>query len=151
MKRLIIIVLASLPIGAAAQNRAIENMAQKYADRDGFFTTVVKGDLTQSVSGDLEIEGMDISNIIKDITSIIVVRAEKPDREFAREVSAAVAEGYSTVMSVSSEGQRVRFMLAEDATSSDNEFVIAITGPETNLIVSIVGDYTLGKVTKQKE
>lgn len=151
MKRLIIILLALIPIGAAAQNRAIEALAQKYADRDGFHTTVVKGDLTSGFAGSLDISNVDITNIIKDIRSIIVVRADGPDREFAREVSEAVATGYDTVLSTSSEGERVRFLLSEGATSRDNEFVIAISGPKTNLVVSIVGDYTLGKVTKTDE
>ncbi len=151
MKRLIVILLAVVPLGAAAQNRAIEAMAKKYADRDGFSTTVVKGDLSKGFAGSLNIESVDISNIIKDIVSIIVIRSDSSDEEFAREAADAVAKGYSTVMSFSSEGERVRFLLSDEATGSDNEFVIVIMGKETNLVVSIVGDYKLGKVTKQEE
>ena len=146
------ILLALVPLGAAAQNRAIEALAQKYADRDGFSTTVVKGELSSGIAaGSLNFENLDISNIIKDISTIIVVRAEKPDREFTREVDSAVATGYATVMSVSSGKERVRFLLSEKTSAKrQNEFVIAISGDKTNLVVSITGNYTLGKVTKQK-
>lgn len=150
MKRFILTLLAVVPLGAAAQNRAIEAMAQKYADREGYSTTVVKGDLSKGFAGSLNIESVDISNIIKDIKSIIVIRAERADENFAREVADAVAEGYSTVMSASSGGERVRFLLSEAAKERENEFVITITGREANLVVSIVGNYTLGKVTRQE-
>ena len=134
-------------IAIRAQNRAIEALAGRYADRDGFSTTVIKGNLSNDFAGSVNIEGVDISNIIKNISSIIVVRSERPDEDFIREVNGAVASGYSTVLSSSSDGARVRFLLAENS-GDKNEFVIAITGRETNLVVSIVGDYTLGKVTK---
>jgi hypothetical protein len=150
MKRLIIILLAIVPIGAAAQNRAIEALAEKYTDRDGFSTTVIKGNLSNGFAGSLDIEGVDISNIIRNISSIIVVRSETPDEEFTREVKRAVTNGYSTVLSSNSDGEQVRFLLSEPTDGRKNEFVIAITGRETNLIVSIVGDYTLGEINKDK-
>jgi hypothetical protein len=147
MKRLLIAFLALAPLGTAAQNRAIEQIAAKYADRDGFSTTVVKGDISTGFVGSLNIESVDISNIIKDISSIVVVRATRPDDEFTRDLNRAVAEGYDTVLSSSSDGDRVRFLLAE-GPDRKSEFVIAITGETTNILVSIVGDYTLGKVSK---
>ncbi len=152
MKRYIIILLMFVPLWASAQNRTIEALAKKYSDRDGFSTTVIKGDLglSNGFAGSLNIENVDISNLIKDISSIIVVRAEEPDGEFAREVGRAVETGYSTILSSSTGGERVRFLLSENDKGSNNEFVIVITGKETNLVVSIVGDYTLGKVTRQE-
>jgi hypothetical protein len=149
MKRLIITLLAFVPLGAAAQSRAIEALATKYADREGFSTTVVKGDISTGFVGSLTIESVDISNIIKDISSIIVIRSTRPDEEFTRAVNRAVAEGYSTVLSSSSGGEHVRFLLSEDR-DRENEFVIAISGDTTNILVSIVGNYTLGKVSKPK-
>ncbi len=150
MRRYILILLAIIPLGAAAQNKAIEALAKKYADRDGFSTTVVKGDLSSGFAGSIDLDNLDISNIIKDISTIIVVRAHKPDPVFTREVNNAVATGYATVMSASSEGERVRFLLSEKPSAkSKNEFVITISGKKTNLVVSITGNYKLGKVTKQ--
>ncbi len=148
MKRFIIILLALVPLGAAAQNSQIEAMAEKYADRDGFSTTVVKGKISSGFAGSLNIENVDISNIIKDISSIIVIRADRPVEEFTREVERAVVEGYSTVLSSNADGERVRFLLSEADGGRHSEFVIVILGPKTNLLVSIVGDYTLGRVTK---
>lgn len=157
MRRFIILFLTIVPLGAAAQSRAIEALAEKYADRNGFTTTVVKGDLSRGFVGSLDIESVDISNILKDISSIIVVRASRPDDNFTRDVNEAVARGYSTVVSSTDGEDRVRFLLSENPVaaavagagegSNRKEFVIAITGVTTNIVVSIVGDYTLGKVT----
>jgi hypothetical protein len=136
---------------AAAQNRAITSLAKKYADREGFSTTVVKGDISSGFAGSLDVEGVDISNIIRDISSIVVIRSESPDANFAREVERAVSEGYSTMLSASSEGEKVRFLLSDSRSEAGNEFVIVILGPETNLLVSIVGDYKLGKMSRVTE
>jgi hypothetical protein len=99
---------------------------------------------------------------MRDISSIIVIRSDQPDAEFISEVNAAVAQGYTTILSSSSEGDWVRFLLAEgrgsgssdggsgSSGSDKSEFVIAITGTKTNLLVSIVGNYTLGGVTKDE-
>ncbi len=149
MRQFVILLLALIPLGAAAQNRAIEELAGRYADRDGFSTTVVKGDLSRGFAGSLNLENVDISNILKDISSIVVVRASRPDEEFTREIDRAVGSGYSTVMSSTDGGDRVRFLLSQNGNNGNRkEFVIVITGRTTNLVVSIVGDYTLGKVTK---
>ncbi len=131
----------------AGQNRAIEALAEKYADHEGFSTTVVKGDLSSRFAGSLDIENVDISNILKDISSIIVIRSSSPDAEFTREVNDAVSRGYSTVLSSTDGDDRVRFLLSENGGGGGDrkEFVIFITGRSTNLVVSIVGDYTLGR------
>ncbi len=148
-KRLLLSIAAAvIALGASAQNKAIEALAKKYSDRDGFSTTVVKGAISTGIAGSLNIESVDISNFIKDISSIIVIRAEKPDKDFSNEVNSAVAQGYTTILSSSTDGEHVRFLLSENAGGRKNEFVIVIFGKETNLLVSIVGNYTLKKVSK---
>ncbi len=148
-----------------AKNEAIEALAGKYAQRDGFSTTVIKGDLSRGLAGSLDIESLDISNILRDISSIVVVRSQRPDSVFTREVSEAVSRGYSTVLSSNDGDDRVRFLLSESCDEGEEgsegregregreggksgdrkEFVILITGSRTNMVVSIVGDYTPGK------
>ena len=56
MRRLIIILLTLVPLGASAQSRAIEALAEKYANRDGFSTTLIKGNLSKGFAGSLNIE-----------------------------------------------------------------------------------------------
>lgn len=156
MKKIIIILSVLVPVAVAAQNRAIEELAAKYADREGFSTTVIKGVLSGGASGAVKIEGVDISKIVKDISSITIVSSDGPDDEFSRDVKSAVQRGgYSTVMSSSSDGERIEFLLSDVPPGGDgkkrNEFVITILGRDENLIVSIVGNYSLGKVAKTDE
>jgi len=152
MKRICITLLAALlPLAAAAQNRAIEALAQKYSGREGFSTTVLKGRLTNDLSGMLALESVDISNIMRDVSSIVVVRAERADDGFARDVrGAAAATGYSTVLSQSSDGEQISFLISERASGRKNEFVIVILGAKTNMLVSIVGNYTLKRIDKAR-
>ncbi len=147
-KLLLSIVAAAVSLGAAAQNKTIELLARRYADRDGFSTTVIKGEVTGGVSGWLDIEAVDISNLINDISAIVVVRSDEPNAEFSRDVNNAVSTGYSTIISTSTDGEQVRFLLSDNDKGRKNEFVIVILGSDTNLLVSIVGNYKLKKVSK---
>jgi hypothetical protein len=147
MKRFLTLLLVLVPLGASAQNKAIDALAKKYADRDGFSTSVIKGDLSAAFAGSINIEGVDIANIIANMSSIVLIRSTTPSEEFTRDVNHAISEGYSPLLSSSSNGDQVRFLLAEN-DDNKNEFVIVILGNTTNLLMSIVGDYTLGKVSK---
>jgi hypothetical protein len=140
---------ALLPVAAASQNRAIEALAEKYSGREGFTTTVLKGRITSDVSRTLDIRSVDISSIMKDISAIVVVSAEKPDAEFERDARAAAAStGYTTVLSQSSRGQQVSFLVSENGRGRRNEFVIIILGNDTNMLLSLVGDYKLTQIDK---
>jgi len=148
---LITLTVALLPLAAAAQHRDIEALAQKYSGREGFSTTVVKGRVTRELSRTLDIESVDISGIMRDISSIVAVRAERADAEFARDVrAAATATGYATVLSQSSDGEQISFLVSDHAGGRRNEFVIVVLGRETNMLVSIVGDYTLKQINKSR-
>ncbi len=147
MRRIIIILLALIPLGAAAQNRVIEELAIKYSDRDGFSTTVIKGKLSSGYAGSMGIQGVDISNIMNNITAIIIIRSDYRNDEFILDVNRAIeAISYTTVMSSSGGGESTRLLLFENEVDK-SEFVIAITG-SSNILMSITGDYTLGKVIK---
>ncbi len=147
MRRIIIILLALIPLGAAAQNRVIEELAIKYSDRDGFSTTVIKGKLSSGYAGSMSIQGVDISNIMNNITAIIIIRSDYRNDEFILDVNRAIeAISYTTVMSSSGGGESTRLLLFENEVDK-SEFVIAITG-SSNILMSITGDYTLGKVIK---
>lgn len=146
--------LAALPSSAIAQNKAIAELAGKYSDRDGFSTTVIKGEISSGMGNSLQVQDVDISKIMSDISSIIIITADKADRQFSDDVKSAVAAGgYSTIMSVSADGQLIKFMLASvppenKKQAPKNEFVIMILGKEDNMLVSIVGNYKAKQVSK---
>jgi len=154
MKRVYITLFAALllsPLAAGAQNRAIEALARKYSGREGFSTTVVKGSITRDLSHMLDIESVDISGVMRDISSIVVVRSERPDEAFARDVrEAAASTGYSTVLSQSAEGQQISFLVSEGGRGRRSEFVIVVLGADNNILVSIVGDYKLKQIDKTR-
>ncbi len=154
MKRFLILTLSilALPMLAGAQSKAIKDLAAKYSDRDGFTTVSLTGEMAKMLSGSnkgMDMLGqMDISNVMSDISSIIMITAENPTAEFREDVRKAVAEGnYSTIMSVSDGGQSIKFLLSKDQTtgkggSKENEFVMVILGGgDSGLLISIVGVY----------
>lgn len=142
---------------AAAQSRAIEELAEKYSDREGFTTTVIKGELLNGMDSSMQMQNVDISKIMNDITSLIVITSDKPDKQFAEDAKAAVAaSGYSTIMSVSADGETIKFLLGNIAeegnkTGAKNEFVIMVLGKDDNTLVSIVGNYKAKQVSKTND
>ncbi len=150
-KYIIFLTICLLPLFAGAQNRAIEQLAEKYSGRDGFSSTVIKGRLASGFNGSIRIQDVDISNIIKEISSIILVSSDAPDEEFSRDVALALeTEEYATVASTSSDGEQIRFLLATLPEAKNgrkqSEFVIAVSGAEENLLVSVVGEYVVAEV-----
>ncbi len=154
---IIVLALAALPSLAFAQNKAIEELAGQYSDRDGFSTTVIKGEISTSLGESLQVQNLDISKIMNDISSIIIVKADNADKQFSDDVKSAVAAGnYSTVMSMSADGQTIKFLVAEipeenKKQSPKSEFVIMILGKEDNMLVSIVGNYKVKQISKTDE
>ncbi len=154
MRMIILLALAALPSLAAAQNKAIADLAEKYSDREGFSTTVIKGEIPSGMGNSMQVEGVDISKIMSDIVSITIITSDKADKQFSDDVKSAVAAGgYSTIMSVSADGELIKFLLGSVPSENKkdppkNEFVIMILGKEDNMLVSIVGNYKAKQVTK---
>lgn len=155
-KTIILLALAACSLTVAAQNRTVQSLADKYCDREGFSTTVIQGYIDTGNKGSIYMQGIDVSNIMKDIASIIIVSSDKPDPEFSADVKEVIAaDGYSIVMSESANGEMIKFLLktlpSGGGKSPANEFVIIVLGSDTNMVTSIVGNYKVKKISKTQE
>jgi hypothetical protein len=160
MKRTILIglLLAVMPLVSQAQNKAIAQLADKYSNREGFSVVTLQGKMTNvATKGIVDMGGVDISSLMDNISSLIVITSEEPSEEFRSDVRSAIALGnYSTLMSVSEDGQTIKFLLSAvesdgDGASGKNEFVMMIFDEDEDTLISIVGNYKVKQVSKAKE
>lgn len=153
-KSIILFVLTAMwSLTANAQIKTVQALADKYSDRIGFSTTVIQGDIGMGAGGALNVHNIDISNVMKDIASIVVVASDIPNEEFSADVKGVIAAyDYSTIMSVSSGREMIKFLLrslpSEGGKSPANEFVIVVLGYDENIIVSVVGNYKVKNISK---
>lgn len=156
MKKLMIIamVLAGIPFASLAQNKAIEELATKYSDQEGYTVVSLKGEMIKYMGDSVDMGNVNINDLMEDVSSIIVITGEKPDKQFQADARKAVAAGsYTTLMSVSDQGQTIRFLLApvgggKKNEPKKNEFVMLILGPDENVLISIVGKYKVKQISK---
>jgi hypothetical protein len=155
MKKLILIVLLlSLPMLAMSQNKAIEALADKYSDREGFSVITLQGKMTNVATKYLDMGEVEISSLMDNISSLIVISSDKPNEGFRADVRSAVALGdYCSMMTVSENGQSIKFLLSsveEDRKDKQdkNEFVMIIFDKDEDTLISIVGNYKVKQVSK---
>jgi hypothetical protein len=159
MKKLILItlLLTIMPLVSQAQNKAIEQLADKYTDRAGFSVVSLQGKMTNVATKGIDMSGVDISSLMDNISSVIVISSEQPCEEFRADVRSAIALGkYSTLMSVSSDGESIKFLLAPAESDGKSkvgrdEFVMMILNENQDVLISIVGNYKVKKVSKINE
>ncbi|MDR0908002.1 MAG: DUF4252 domain-containing protein [Rikenellaceae bacterium] len=158
MKRTILIelLLAVMPLVSQAQNKAIEQLADKYSDREGFSVVTLQGKMTGVATKGVDTGGVDISSLMDNISSLIVISSEGPSEEFRADVRSAIDLGnYSTLMTVSESGQSIKFLLSAagegGSRSGKNEFVMMIFDEDDDTLVSIVGNYKVKQLSKIKE
>jgi hypothetical protein len=159
MKKLILVLflVAMIPLSSEAQNKAIEALADKYSDREGFSVVTLQGKMTNVATKGLDMEGVDITSLMDNISSLIVISSNEPNEEFRADVRSAIARGnYSTLMTVSENGQSIKFLLssAENGGKSKqdkNEFVMMIFAEDQDTLVSIIGNYKVKQVSKIEE
>jgi regulatory protein YycI of two-component signal transduction system YycFG len=155
-KRILILTLLALPMLAMAQNKAIVQLADKYSDREGFSVITLQGKMTNVATKEFDMGGVEISSLMDNISSLIVISSKQPSEEFRADVRSAVARGdYSTLMTVSEDGQTIKFLLSATEKggrggSSRNEFVMMIFAEDEDTLVSIVGNYKVKQVSKTK-
>jgi hypothetical protein len=142
-----------LPLGVAAQNMEIKNLLKKYSGRTGFSTLSLKDDFIDMADGmELDLpDTVDISNLMDGISSIVIVNTRQPSVQFTHDVNTLTSRlyNYTTLFEVSKDGQHMRALLGDVSRSRQKELVLVVLSAEDNVLVSIVGNYRIKKVTKE--
>ena len=166
-KVLFSVAAAMFALAAAAQNKAIDAIAEKYADADGFTVVNLDGDAIQSLSGFAPQGGegtvtlddgtkFTFSELVKDIVSVTAVVLKKADEEFAREAGKAMtAVRYSPIMSHNNDGDILKVSsidIKRGKLKGNKEIVVMFVSDDVTLLARVIGKIDtklLAKMTRE--
>jgi len=149
MKRIILISTAlCLSTLLNAQTSAIDDIFEKYSERDGFTTVTISGKLLSLFAGKKS-EG---SDIINKLTSIRVLSVEdsllNQSINFQKEISKKFDfSGYDELMVVK-EGSDATIFLTRQKGDIISELLVITGGPSGNTLISIKGDLDLKSLSE---
>lgn len=150
-------------LAAGAQNRAIDALAEKYTDSEGFTVVNLDGQALKNMSsmmansdGTIQLgEGapsVEIGELLDNIVSVTVLVLERFDEAFAAEVQGVVAsKDYSPILSLNKEGTNVK-MLSTDIKRGklrgNQEIVLTVVNDGDVVLVRVIGKIDTEKISK---
>ena len=153
MKTLIfnLIVLSFTAQFAIAQNKPIDRLFEKYADREGFTTVFISKDMFKLFAKLDSGNSDEFTKAVAGVEGIKILTAEGTDLNhkinFFDELRNQIPfNEYSTLLSVKEKGQELRMMVKEEG-GRITEFLM-LGGGDDNVLISIVGDIDLNSISK---
>lgn len=166
MKKVIFAAIAAVvALSAAAQNRSIDLLAQKYTDTEGYTVVNLTDEAVQSILGMMPAENFGEANVtlddgtvftladmLRDISVVTAVILDRKDEKFAAEVRSAVKSGnYSTVASVNSDKVKVQVLAADvkrGKLRGKRELVLTVQDDKKMILGRIVGQLDVELLAK---
>jgi len=149
MKKIILFITAFCMVTLLnAQTSAIDDIFEKYSERDGFTTVTISGKLLSLFAGKKD-EG---SDIINKLTSIRILSVEdsllNKSVNFQKEISKKFDfSGYDELMVVK-EGSDATMFLTKQKGDIISELLVITGGPGGNTLISIKGDLDLKSLSE---
>jgi len=149
MKKIILFITAFCMVTLLnAQTSAIDDIFEKYSERDGFTTVTISGKLLGLFAGKKD-EG---SDIINKLTSIRILSVEdsllNKSVNFQKEISKKFDfSGYDELMVVK-EGSDATMFLTKQKGDIISELLVITGGPGGNTLISIKGDLDLKSLSE---
>jgi hypothetical protein len=151
MKKIILsIALLSLTILIHAQNNAVEDMFNKYSEKQGFTLVSISSKMF-SMFADLDKDSKDADNIISRLKSIRILSVEdsllNKDLNFYTELSKKLDLSAYEELLVVKNGPDITKFLIKESGKNISELLVIKGGPDGNSLISIKGDLSLKNIS----
>jgi pectate lyase len=155
MKKLFLTAVAAMfALAAGAQNQAIDELVEKYTDREGFTVVNLNDGAVEGLSamiphgeGTITLDDGSkyaLSEVLKEIVSVMAVISREADEEFALEMRRATTlKGYSTVASVNGGGLIARVWsknLKRGKYRGCKEVVVSVLSKDATVLARVIGN-----------
>lgn len=145
---------AMFVLAAGAQNKAIDALAEKYLDAEGFTVVKLDGEAIKNMSGMLaqsngtvsmggDTPSVNVKKLLESISSVTVIALERADAGFAAEVLGAVSAGkYSPMFSRNEDGAIIKIVNAEikrGQLRGNQEIVVTVAKDDAVVLVRVIG------------
>ena len=152
MKRLLLILLVTLPFLARAQN-ASWKFFDRYTKAEGFTSVQLERKMMRMMSHQAAEKGDDgLAKLLGGIEFIRIVALDSGDgKQFvadAEELAATPAYKFQLVMSGTEEGQTTKFYIREASVTDNSELLMLTYGAKETVVVNIYGRFDLKQVAR---
>ncbi|MCX6224581.1 MAG: DUF4252 domain-containing protein [Bacteroidia bacterium] len=149
-KYFILFMVFFVTAGLSAQNKAIEQLFQKYSDKDGFTSVVITKNMFQLFANVDNPTNDDFLKTVKslDFIKILSIKGEKEGAAFYQEIQSAIPEkDYKELMTIKETGNQVKFLTLEK-DGVIKELIMISGGKEESTMIWIAGIIDMKTVSK---
>lgn len=149
-KYFILVMLFCASAGLSAQNKAIEQLFQKYSDREGFTSVVITKNMFQLFANVDNPSEDDFLKTVKnlDFIKILSVKGENDGKAFYEEIQSAIPEkDYKELMTIKESGSHVKFLTLEK-DGVIRELIMISGGKEESAMIWMAGVIDMKTVSK---
>ncbi|WP_418990637.1 DUF4252 domain-containing protein [Alistipes sp.] len=150
MKRLILILLLTLPFLARAQDAA-SKFFDRYTAAEGFTSVQLERKMMRMMSRQAAEKGdAGLAQLLDGIQFIRIVAADGGDaRQFVADAEKlAAGDGFQLMLAGSEAGQTTRFYLREAEFNAYSELLMLTYGAKETVVVNIYGKFDLRQVAR---
>ena len=152
-KYILIFTLFCVASGLSAQNKIIEQIFQKYSDRDGFTSVVITKNMFQLFANVDNPNNDDFLKTVKNLEfiKILSVKGEADGKTFYQELQSAIPEkDYKELMTIKETDSQVRFLTMEK-DGVIKELIMISKGKEESTLIWMAGIIDMKTVAKIAE
>ena len=161
-KTLILAATLLLALTAAAQNKTIDTLADKYSETEGATVMNLDSEAIKGLAGFIP-QGKGtinlddgttygIGQLIDDIEKVTIIVLKKTDEVFEREVQNALASvRYSPILSHNDGGNNVKISsidIKRGKLRGNKEIVVTVTGDSETILLRVIADIDMELLAK---
>ncbi len=154
MKRYIILfVMFCASVSLFAQNKAIEQLFQKYSDKEGYTSVVITKNMFQLFANVENPTDDDFLRTVKNLEfiKILSIKGENDGKAFYQDIQAAIPEkDYKELMTIKESDSQVKFLTLEK-DGVIKELIMISGGKEESTLIwmaGIIDMKTVGKIAQ---
>lgn len=151
MKKYFILLILFCAAGSlSAQNKAIEQLFQKYSEKDGFTSVVINKNMFQLFANVDNSNNDDFLRTVKnlDFIKILSVKGEMDGKAFYQEILAAIpAKEFKELMTIKDTDNQVKFLTLEQ-DGVIRELIMISGGKEESALIWMAGKIDMKTVAK---
>lgn len=149
--KIMLFLLALLPIASFAQNKAIDNIFDKFDGKPGITSINISKEMMNLVAqlDSLDFKAKELFSQINNVRILALNKASQEDKtSFDTMVKAIQLSTYKELMVVKDKGNTVKILTLQNE-GKINQFLLLVTGDHESVIISINGNINpkdLGKL-----
>lgn len=152
-KYIILLLLICVTAGLSAQNKAIEQLFQKYSDKEGFTSVVITKNMFQLFANIDNPNNDDFLRTVKNLEfiKILSIKGENDGKAFYQDIQAAIPEkDYKELMTIKETDNQVKFLTLEKDGVIKELIMISGGKAESTLIwmAGIIDMKTVAKIAQ---